>query len=240
MTKVKEPSKSKVAQKADPSREYVPTADEKGVIEKRASRMVPLLPILRIKDGEIKVDHEDPKAATQQLFNAFGTTDPNFANGLLSQLQILSISNKQFAEGLLNSYASIVAAVEPRDPVESLWAINVATTQKLIYDLTCDLGLAKGDRAQNFSLINKLLRTFTIEMDALNRHRSKGEQQVTVQHVTVGQGGQAIVGDVHQQSREVTKASVGPPALTRSSELPMQPPAEVSKEVVVVKKGTRK
>jgi hypothetical protein len=36
-----------------------------------------------------------------------------------------------------------------------------------------------------------------MQMDALKRHRSKPEQQV-VQHVMVAQGGQAIVGSVHQ------------------------------------------
>ena len=35
-------------------------------------------------------------------------------------------------------------------------------------------------------------------MEALNRHRGKGQQRVTVEHVHVHQGGQAIVGAVHQ------------------------------------------
>jgi hypothetical protein len=42
--------------------------------------------------------------------------------------------------------------------------------------------------------LNKLARTFKIE--ALKRYRSGGEQKVTVEHVHVHKGGQAIVGYV--------------------------------------------
>ena len=39
-------------------------------------------------------------------------------------------------------------------------------------------------------------------MEALKRYRTGGEQKVTVQHVSVGEGGQAIVGNVTQAARE--------------------------------------
>lgn len=35
-------------------------------------------------------------------------------------------------------------------------------------------------------------------MDALNKHRGKGQQKVTVEHVHVSHGGQAIVGNITQ------------------------------------------
>ena len=35
-------------------------------------------------------------------------------------------------------------------------------------------------------------------MEALKRYRTGGEQKVTVQHVTVNEGGQAVVGNVSQ------------------------------------------
>jgi hypothetical protein len=43
---------------------------------------------------------------------------------------------------------------------------------------------------------NKLARTFAVQMEALKRYRTGGEHKVTVQHVTVNEGGQAIVGPV--------------------------------------------
>src|SRR5271155_1859786 len=44
---------------------------------------------------------------------------------------------------------------------------------------------------------NKLTRTFAAQMSALKEYRSKGEQKMTVQHVHVAEGGQAIVGNVN-------------------------------------------
>ncbi len=48
---------------------------------------------------------------------------------------------------------------------------------------------------------NKLMQTFMAQMEALKRYRSGGEQKVTVQHVNVSEGGQAIVGNVTQGRR---------------------------------------
>jgi len=50
----------------------------------------------------------------------------------------------------------------------------------------------------NERALNKLARTFTTQMETLKRYRTGGEQKVTVHHVTVNDGGQAIVGTVEQ------------------------------------------
>ncbi len=42
----------------------------------------------------------------------------------------------------------------------------------------------------------KLTRTFIAQMEALDKHRGKGQQKMTVEHVHVNEGGQAIIGDV--------------------------------------------
>ncbi len=48
---------------------------------------------------------------------------------------------------------------------------------------------------------NKLARTFTAQTDALKRCRSKGERKMPVEHVTVSEGGQAIVANVKSGGR---------------------------------------
>ena len=53
----------------------------------------------------------------------------------------------------------------------------------------------------NGNLVNKLARTFATQVEALKRYRSKGEQKVVVEHVTVNEGGQAIVGTVDTGGR---------------------------------------
>ena len=46
-------------------------------------------------------------------------------------------------------------------------------------------------RRENLNQANKLSRTFATLLEALNRHRGKGQQKVTVEHVHVHAGGQA-------------------------------------------------
>jgi hypothetical protein len=85
--------------------------------------------------------------------------------------------------------------------------------------------LAQQDSAER--AFNKLARTFAVQMEALKRYRAGGEQNVTVQHVSVGQGGQAIVGNVTQAARETAretaagKAAHRPPALADARQAPM-------------------
>jgi hypothetical protein len=51
-------------------------------------------------------------------------------------------------------------------------------------------------RRENLNQANKLSRTYAALVEALNRHRGKGQQKVTVEHVHVHAGGQAVVGMV--------------------------------------------
>ena len=51
-------------------------------------------------------------------------------------------------------------------------------------------------RRENLNQANKLSRTWAMLLDALNKHRGKGHQKVTVEHVHVHAGGQAVVGNV--------------------------------------------
>jgi hypothetical protein len=49
-------------------------------------------------------------------------------------------------------------------------------------------------RRDNLAHANKLSRTFATLIEALNRHRGKGQQKMIVEHVHVHYGGQAVVG----------------------------------------------
>jgi hypothetical protein len=52
-------------------------------------------------------------------------------------------------------------------------------------------------RKMNLNFATKLTRTYALHMEALDKHRGKGQQKVTVEHVHVHKGGQAIVGTVN-------------------------------------------
>src|SRR5215470_1287329 len=68
-------------------------------------------------------------------------------------------------------------------------------------------------RRENLNQANKLSRNFGALTEALDRHRGKGQQRITVEHVNVHAGGQAIVGAVTSagasspNSKEQTRAT---------------------------------
>ena len=78
-------------------------------------------------------------------------------------------------------------------------------------------------RSEALSQANKLSRTFAVLLDALNRNRGKGQQKVTVEHVHVHQGGQAIVGAVIPQARGNGKSREHPSASTQITHAPGTP-----------------
>jgi hypothetical protein len=51
-------------------------------------------------------------------------------------------------------------------------------------------------RREALAQASKLSRTYATLLEALNRHRGKGQQKMTVEHVHVHAGGQAVVGVV--------------------------------------------
>jgi hypothetical protein len=161
-------------------------------------------------DRLTQMDHEDTEKADEFLRKTFGTDDPIFLHGLWQQLKKLSFVNGEFSEGTLKFLASIVAGVEPRDPLEAMLVAQMAAIHKAMFDQSLKLALPLADQTEILSTKMKLTRTFMMQLDALKRHRSKPEQQL-VQHVMVAQGGQAIVGPVHQQQREDAGATEGQP-----------------------------
>jgi hypothetical protein len=89
-------------------------------------------------------------------------------------------------------------------------------------------------RQQNLSFANKLSRTFALHMEALDKHRGKGQQTVRVEHVTVNAGGQAIVGNVQGGGGVSQKSEDQPHAesITHAPEPEMRSSFEADREAL--------
>ena len=87
---------------------------------------------------------------------------------------------------------------------------------------------------------NKLTRTYTSQMEALKRYRTGGEQKVTVQHVTVGEGGQAIVGNVTQERREGAPTNSAAPLALEDKKMVAMPTIEERMKVPVAARSSKK
>jgi len=89
--------------------------------------------------------------------------------------------------------------IGPRDEIEGMLAAQLVATHNAAMECyrrsMLDNQTFEG-RRENLNQANKLTRSYATLMEALNRHRGKGQQKVVVEHVHVHQGGQAIVGNV--------------------------------------------
>lgn len=96
------------------------------------------------------------------------------------------------------AFAALVG-IGPKDELEGMMGAQLIASHSAAME--CYRRAMIGEqtfegRSENLNQANKLSRTFTMLLDALNRHRGKGQQKVTVEHVHVHAGGQAIVGAV--------------------------------------------
>lgn len=91
-----------------------------------------------------------------------------------------------------------VDSMKPRDATETLLLTQMATIHQATMMMAGRLNhvdnIPQQDSAER--ALNKLGRTFTSQMDTLKRYRSKGQQTVRVERVTVQGGGQAVVGNI--------------------------------------------
>ena len=152
------------------------------------------------KTARIGPDHPDVTTGTVRLMDAIGTDSFEFLDGFLSQLTNAATHGGKLDERGTNFMLSVVEDVGPRDQIEAMLAAQMAAVHMASMAFARRLAhvenIAQQDSAER--AFNKLARTFTAQIEALRRYRTGGHQKVTVEHVHVHAGGQAIVGSVEQ------------------------------------------
>jgi hypothetical protein len=195
----KQMSKSKVAAKPyEPTRQEVAAAEAFGQRAETKAPPPPLTVTVVGDDAKIGINHPNAETGATLLLNALGTTNTNFADGLIKQLSCIATDGQEVATDDINFMVAVVGDIEPRDQMEAMLAAQMSAvhmaTMSFAARLTSSDRLYQIEAAQK--ALNKLARTFTTQMEALNRYRGKGQQKMTVEHVHVHEGGQAIVGNV--------------------------------------------
>lgn len=154
----------------------------------------------RMPDGSIAVDapHDDRRGWLIRLADAVGSRSDDFALGQLQHLAAILPHDDQTPEAMLNALLAGVEAMRPDNEAEGALAVQMAATHHLA--MTC---LARASAAvtpqqleANGNLATKMMRTYTTQVEALTKLRRGGQQKVTVEHIHVYQGGQALVGNV--------------------------------------------
>ena len=174
----------------------------------------------------MSVDHANQGLGYLLLSEALATTDDDFLGGLLNQLVNAALRGGKVDETELNFLVSVIKDIKPRDQFETMLAAQMAVTHEAVMTFARRLGNVDNIQQQDSAVnaFTKLTRTYAAQLEALKRYRTGGEQKVTVQHVNVSEGGQAIVGNVTTQPARSPAPEPAPtdvPALTHSSEAPM-------------------
>ena len=175
-----------------------PNARSSGKGGKHKPAKAPKVKVKSVRGKSLKIDMEPIEA--MRLLSAFGTDDPGFASLMLNGLINASCSKAHLpGSGDINDALAAVTGVEARDEIEGMLATQIVSTHlaaiTALRRLNGSENIAQQDSNGNLAI--KLLRTFTAQLEALLRYRGKGQQKVTVKHVNVNAGGQAIVGTVH-------------------------------------------
>jgi hypothetical protein len=104
----------------------------------------------------------------------------------------------------VNYGIAVAVGIKPRDTVEAMLALQMAAVHMASMKAASHLMSTNNlkARAMYESSVNKLGRTFTTQMEALKRYRSKRSQRIVVERVNVSKGGQAVVGNVGRRGEE--------------------------------------
>ena len=104
-------------------------------------------------------------------------------------------------------------SLKPEDGLEGMLAIQMVGTHHAILECLRRAAIP-GQTIEgvdmNLKHAAKLQTLYTNQVAALDKHRGKGQQKVTVEHVNVASGGQAIVGNVKTGAPKKRSQSCSP------------------------------
>lgn len=169
----------------------------------KAAKQGKMMPGAVTKSAErIVVEVRNPAKLQGKLKEVGGSMSDDW-NSVLGQqaLQSLWLKNLDAEGNQMQRQATIQAliGIAPRDELEGMIAAQLIACHNA--SMECHRRAMIEDQPfegwrENLNQANKLSRTYATLLEALNRHRGKGQQKVTVEHVHVHAGGQAVVGMV--------------------------------------------
>jgi hypothetical protein len=188
----------------------------------------------------ITVIANDPEALKGSLKRIGGSQSDHWNNILADQTVKtlwLAYSDEETRSRKYSATVAALIGIAPKDEIEGMIAAQLLAAHNA--GMECYRRAMIGDqtfegRRENLSQANKLSRSYAVLLDALNRHRGKGQQKVTVEHVHVHAGGQAVVGNVESRGGGFApKAKDQPHALAHAPGTTM-PSTDTAREPVPV------
>jgi hypothetical protein len=144
------------------------------------------------------------------LMKELGIDDIDLLMGLWQQIHNASRKGAEVDTMEAAFTLAFVKGGKPRDPIESALETQMSVTHQQLMRIANRLNNAETEFEFKLyePIFTRLARTYVSQVDALKRYRSKDEPGLTVQTVSVQDGGQAIVGHITHQA-----SNGGPPEI---------------------------
>ena len=160
----------------------------------------------------------DPDDLNGSLKRFGGSQSDHWNNILVNQtIQTLWLkhSDQETRDRQMSATVAAMGGIGPKDELEGMMAAQLLAAHNAAMECYRRAMVSEQTfegRRENLSQANKLSRTYAVLLDALNHHRGKGQQKVTVEHVHVHSGGQAVVGMVETPGGTPSKSEEQPHA----------------------------
>ncbi len=134
-----------------------------------------------------------------QLYDLFKVSFPDSVAALINQSINALPPRSDFEDNdITNRTLALIIGIQPMDTLELMLAVQAVGVHNLSMEMMSRAAVAGRTEAID-SAVNratKLSRTFVTLIEALNKHRGRGGQKMTVEHVHVNKGGKAVIGNV--------------------------------------------
>lgn len=141
---------------------------------------------------------DEPASGRQKVLGGsrWDQWNTTLLNQTLDSLWIQNSDSAEYDRQITATFAALVG-ISPKDELEGMMAAQLVAAHNAAMECYRRAMIGQQSfegRRENLNQANKLSRTWAILLQALNHHRGKGQQKVTVEHVHVHAGGQAVVG----------------------------------------------
>ena len=133
--------------------------------------------------------------------------------------------SKEQVDAKIDLLRDLLDEINPTDPAEAMLAAQMIATHEAAMECLRRSVLpeqSREGRDLNLKNATKLMSLYERQVAGLDKHRGRGQQNVTVKYVHVSEGGQAIVGNVAHTGRAANAPAGTRPTVTVQQRVPLE------------------
>lgn len=179
-----------------------PSSSEIGEMKTKTVSSTPIKAIC--VNGKLETNRDDNENVIPELSNTmFGVNSEDVFTVLLRNT-IDAVPSNTDKDTTANYVMAMLLDLRPQDAMEAMLITQMIAVHSQAMEWSRRAVIPEQTEKgieMNVSRATRLMRTFTSQVEALQKYRNKGKQTIQVQHINVATGGQAIVGDIRGGGR---------------------------------------